>query len=113
MDYKKDAEKVLKHWLSKEKLIGIKTCDVVKKNVDRVAKRLKDGYTVEQLIEAIDNYASLFLDEHLGFFYYQYKHRPYDFFRKGDRKSAPFENFLSESKPLYNFAHKKYKELFV
>lgn len=111
MDKQDMADRIIKHWFGYEQLKGLKTENGIKRSRDAIIKRLED-FSEAELIGSVDNYAKLLDENNRGFFWYSYSHRLYDFFRDGKRKSAPYENFLAENKPLQNYAYKKYRELF-
>lgn len=90
---------VFHHWNSK-KIITHKT--LTDKISGHINARLEEGYSVEEIIEAIDNYETI-LKDNVKYFW-SYKWGLSDFLIRGLDKfkteSDPFKNYANKSKPL-------------
>jgi len=92
---KKDIYIVFQHWNSK-KIITHKT--LTDKIAGHINARLEEGYSVEEIIEAIDNYQIILTDNIL--YFWSYKWGLGDFLVRG------LDKFKGESDPFSNYANK-------
>lgn len=86
---------VFSHW-NQKKIITHKT--LTDKMASHINARLKEGYSVPEIIQAIDNFDSVLKGDQ---FYWSYKWSLIDFLLRG------FDKFKEESEPLKNFLKQK------
>ncbi|WP_083824288.1 replication protein [Desulfosporosinus sp. OT] len=92
---KKDIYIVFSHWNSK-KIITHKT--LTEKIANHINARLKEGYSDEEIIAAIDNYEIILRDN--ANYFWTYKWGLSDFLVRG------LDKFKTESDPFTNYANK-------
>ena len=88
-ELKKDIYSVFDHWNEKGIIRHRKLTDDIKKTINA---RLKDGYSLDEILKAIDNYATV-LDSDFHFFSHKWVLK--DFL-----KPRNLDRFLDENKPL-------------
>jgi len=93
--YKETIYIVFKHWNMKKIMAHKKLTDTISGHINA---RLEEGYSVEEIIEAIDNYETI-LKDNVKYFW-SYKWGISDFLTRG------LDKFKTESDPFKNFANK-------
>ena len=95
-------QQIITHWNSKNiKNLEGRESKIKKKTVPRILKWLED-YSLDEIIEAIDNYDSILKSEK---HFFSYKWQLCDFMDRG------LTNFLSKNKPFVNYLVDKRKPL--